>query len=163
MVVGRYGRLNSPPASSVMDLIFCRSDGSHACPGWHLSLLRSSLFASPRWCHIFLPTYSWSHLLTYPNYINLAFLYLSVMFSTLNISLMSSFMIMSWYLSVWPHANLHIFISVTSSFFTWSVSKPCLPLYSLYWRLAPTQCRQWTMCSTSALDGIDRNQPSAES
>ena len=74
-----------------------------------------------------------------------------------------SFMIMSWSLSVWPHAHLHIFISVTSRFSTWSVSKPCLPLYSLYWRLAPTQCRQWTICSTSALDGIDSNQPSAES
>ena len=127
MVVGRYGRLNSPPASSVMDFIFCRSDDSHACPGCHPSLLRSSLFSSPRWYHLFLPMYSWSRLLTYQNYLNLAFLYLSVMFSTLNVSLMSSFMIMSWSLSVWTHAHLHIFISVTSSFLTWSVSTQALP------------------------------------
>ena len=39
----------------------------------------------------------------------------------------------------------------------------CLPLYPLSWRLSPTQGRQRTMCSTAALDGIDRNQLSAES
>ena len=40
---------------------------------------------------------------------------------------------------------------------------PCLPLYPLSWRIEPTQGRQRTMWSTSALDGIDRNQLSAES
>ena len=40
---------------------------------------------------------------------------------------------------------------------------PCLPLYPLSWRLAPIQGHQRTMCSTTALDGIDRNQLSAES
>ena len=42
---------------------------------------------------------------------------------------MASFLM--WYLGVWPHAHLHIFISVTSSFFTWdivigSISNPLL-------------------------------------
>ena len=40
---------------------------------------------------------------------------------------------------------------------------PCIPLYPLSWRLATAQGRQRTMCSTAALDGIDRNQVSAES
>ena len=45
----------------------------------------------------------------------------------------------------------------------YEVCLPYLPLYPLYWRIAPTQGRQRTMCSTAALDGIDRNQLSAES
>ena len=47
------------------------------------------------------------------------FIHLSVIFSTVRLSLMFSFL--TWYLSVWPHAHLHIFISVTSSFFTWEL------------------------------------------
>ena len=46
-----------------------------------------------------------------------------VLFAILSISLVSSFVTM--YLSVWPHAHLHIFISVTCtvtcSFFTWEL------------------------------------------
>ena len=38
------------------------------------------------------------------------------MFSTFSICLMSSFL--TWFLSVWLHAHLHIFISITSNFFT---------------------------------------------
>ena len=38
---------------------------------------------------------------------------------TSSLSPMSSFLM--WYLVVWPHAHLHIFISVTSSFFTWEI------------------------------------------
>ena len=50
---GRCGRHNSPPASSVMDLIFRRSDGSHVSVDTvHPSLLRSSSFSSPRWYHL---------------------------------------------------------------------------------------------------------------
>ena len=41
---------------------------------------------------VFLPTYSWSRLFTWPNYISLAFLHLSVMFSTFSFFLMSSFL-----------------------------------------------------------------------
>ena len=69
---------------------------------------------------VFLPTYSWSRLLKCPNHLSLAFLHLSVMFSTLSLSLISS--LLTWSLSVWPHAHLHIFISVTSSLFTWEQS-----------------------------------------
>ena len=47
---------------------------------------------------------------------------------TFSLSLMFSFL--TWSLSVWPHAHLHIFISVTSSFFTWEL-----------WRLAPSPSR----------------------
>ena len=47
------GRHNSPPASSVMDFILCRSDGSHVLVDTVLpSLTRSSSFSSPRWYHI---------------------------------------------------------------------------------------------------------------
>ena len=50
---GRCGRHNSPPASSVMDLVFRRSDGSHvSIDTVHPSLLRSSSFSSPRWYHL---------------------------------------------------------------------------------------------------------------
>ena len=68
---------------------------------------------------VLLPTYSWSLLLTCPNHLNLGFLHLYVMFSTLCLSLMSS--LLTWSLSVWPHSHLHIFISATSSFFTWEL------------------------------------------
>ena len=50
----RCGRHNSPPASSVMDFIFLRSDGSDVSltQTVHPSLLRSSSRSSPRWCHL---------------------------------------------------------------------------------------------------------------
>ena len=38
---------------------------------------------------------------------------------TSSLSLMSSFLM--WYLGVWPHDHLYIFISVSSSFFTWEI------------------------------------------
>ena len=86
-----------------MDFIFCCPDGSHVpVDTVHPSLFRSSSLSSPR---IFLPMYSWSRLLTCPNHLNLAFLHLSVMFSTFSLSLMLSFLTRS--LSVWPHARLH--------------------------------------------------------
>ena len=68
---------------------------------------------------VFLPTYSWSRLFTWPNHISRAFLHLSPILSTFSLSLMLSFL--TWSLSVWPHAHRHIFISVTSSFFTWEL------------------------------------------
>ena len=50
---GRCGRHNSPPASSVMEFIICRSDGSHVpVDTVHPSLLWSSSLSSPRWCHL---------------------------------------------------------------------------------------------------------------
>ena len=117
------GRHHSPQGSYVMDFIFCLSDGSHVTVDTvHPSLLRSSSLSSPRWYHIsrvFLPTYSWSRLLTCPNHLNHAFLHLSAMFSTLSLSLMPT--VLTWSLSVWPHAHPHIFISVTSSFFAWEL------------------------------------------
>ena len=86
---------------------------------------------------VFLPMYYWSRLFTSPHHVSLAFLYLSVIFSTFSLFLMSSFC--TWSLSVWPHANLHIFISVTSSFFMWevelvidTVSIPYIPLSDGY-------------------------------
>ena len=54
-----------------------------------------------------------------PNHLSIAFLHLSVIFSTFSLSQMLSFL--TWSLSVWPHAHLHIFIYVTSSFFTWEL------------------------------------------
>ena len=50
---GCCGRHNSPPASSVMDFIFCRSDGSHVpVDTVHPSLIRSFSLSSPRWYHL---------------------------------------------------------------------------------------------------------------
>ena len=47
-LLGRCGRPNSPPASSVMEFIVCCSDGSHeSVDTVHPSLLRSSSFSSP--------------------------------------------------------------------------------------------------------------------
>ena len=68
---------------------------------------------------VFLPTYSLSRLFTWPNHLSRAFLHLSAILSTFSLSLMLSFL--TWSLSVWLHAHLHIFISVTSSFFTWEL------------------------------------------
>ena len=51
LVVGRCGRHHSPPASSVMDFAFRRSDGSHVSGDTvHPSLLRSSSLSSYRVC-----------------------------------------------------------------------------------------------------------------
>ena len=83
----------------------------HLCFGLPLFLLPGGTIYG-----VFLPTYSWSRLFTWPNHLSLAFLPISVMFSTFSFFLMSSFL--TWSHSVWPHAHLHIFISVTSSFFT---------------------------------------------
>ena len=50
---GRCARHNSHPASSVMDVISCCSDGFHVLVDTvHPSLLRSSSFSSPRWYHL---------------------------------------------------------------------------------------------------------------
>ena len=59
---------------------------------------------------VFLPTYSWYRPFAWSNHPHLAFLHLSVMSSFLSRSL-----------SVGQHAHLHIFISVTYSFFTWDL------------------------------------------
>ena len=121
---GRCGRHNSPPASSVMDFVFRRSDCSRVSVDIvHPSLLRSSYFSSPRWYHF--QSLSTDVFLVLPVYVAkppqscfpaplchvLYFQFLS--------DVIVSHMVTS--LSVWPHAHLHIFISVTSSFFTWEL------------------------------------------
>ena len=119
---GHCGRHNYPPASSVMDFVFRRSDGSHvSIDTVHPSLLRSSSFSSPRWYH--LQSLSSDIFLVSSLYVakppQSCFPAPLCMFSTFSFFLMSSFR--TWSLSVWPHAHLHIFISVTSSFFTWEL------------------------------------------
>ena len=102
-----------------MDFIFRRSGGSHvSVSAVHPSLLLSSSLSSPGWYHLqSISSYvTWSRLFTWPNHLNRAFLHLSAILSTFSLSLMFSFL--TWSLSMWPHAHLHIFISVTSSFFT---------------------------------------------
>ena len=86
----------------------------HLCFGLPRFLLPGGTISS-----VFLPTYSLSRLFTWPNHLSRAFLHLSAILSTFSLSLMLSFL--TWSLSVWPHANLHIFISVTSSLFTWEL------------------------------------------
>ena len=112
---GRCGRRNSPPASSVMDFIFRCSDGSHVpFDTVHPCLLRSSSLSSPGWCH----------LQSLSSDVVLVYVYVAKSprsrFPALPcLSLMLSFL--TWSLSVWPHAHLHIFISVISSFFMWEL------------------------------------------
>ena len=51
LIVGRCGRHNSPPASSVMDLVFCCPDSCHVSVDTvHPSLPWSS--SSPKWYHL---------------------------------------------------------------------------------------------------------------
>ena len=121
---GRCGRHTSPPASSVMDFIFRRCDGSHVSVDTvHPSLLRSSSFSSTRWYH--LESRSSDVFLVSPLYVAKRpqscfpvplcnVLYYSQSLPDVIVSHMVSF-------SVWPHAHLHIFISVTSSLFTWEL------------------------------------------
>ena len=56
-------------------------------------------------CRVILPTYYWYRLFTCPNHPSLALLHFSVIFSTLSLSLVLSFLTPS--LSVWPNAHLH--------------------------------------------------------
>ena len=100
----------------------------------HPSLLRSSSLSSLRWYHVQilssdvllvspLDVFQTTSILLSCTYLQYC---LSVMFSTTSLSLMSSFL--TWSLSVWPHAHLHIFISVTSSFFVWELVNKSLVL-----------------------------------
>ena len=120
---GRCGRHNTPPASSVMDFVFRRSDGSHVSVDTvHPSLLLSSSSSSPRWYHLQSPSsdvFLVLHLYVAKPPQSCFPAPLCVRYSTFSLSLMSSFL--TWSLSVWPHAHLHIFISVTSSFFAWEL------------------------------------------
>ena len=122
LIVGslRQTQFSSSQFCHGLHLVSCCPDSSHVsvdivCP----SLLRSSYSSSPRRNHLhslssdvlLVSGLVWSRLLT-----RFASLHLSVIFSTFSPSLLSSFL--TWSLSVWPHAHLHIFNSVTSSFFT---------------------------------------------
>ena len=69
---GRCGRHNSPSASSVMDLVFRRSDGCHVSVDTvHPSLLRSFSSSSPRWHH--LQSHSSDVFLVSPHYVSKPF------------------------------------------------------------------------------------------
>ena len=91
------------------------TQSTHLCFGRPVFLLPGGAIS-----RVFLPTYSWSRLFTCPKHLSIAFLYLSVIFSTSCISLVESFL--AWYLSVWPHAHMYTLFSVTSSFFTWDLA-----------------------------------------
>ena len=84
---------------------------THLCFGHPRFLLPGGTIS-----RVFLPKLSWFRLFTWSTHLSRAFLHLSAILSTFSLSLMFSFL--TWSLSVWPHAHLHIFISVTSSFFT---------------------------------------------
>ena len=114
---GRCGRHNFPPASSVMDLVFRRSDGYHVSVDTAIHLcfgLPSFLLPGGTISRVFLPPYSWSRLFAWPNHLSRAFLHLSAILSTFSLSLMFSFL--TWSLSVAPHAPR------TSSFLSLPVS-----------------------------------------
>ena len=71
LTVGSLRRYSSPPASSVMDFIFCCPDGSHVSVDLYSPSISASVVL---FC-------LWSRLFTCPNHLSLAFLHLSVMFS----------------------------------------------------------------------------------
>ena len=65
---------------------------------------------------LFLPTYSWSLLITCPYHLSLPSLIFILNRSTLTVPLMYSFLILSFLVT--PMANLNIFISATSISYT---------------------------------------------
>ena len=103
------GKHNSPPASYVMDFIFCRSEDSHVPvdPVFLCFLLPGGTISG-----VFLPTQYWYRLFMWPNHHSLAFMYLYLQ---------------SPLCYRWPHAHRHIFISVTSRSFAWEQCKYCCP------------------------------------
>ena len=90
----RCGGHNSPTASSVMDLVFRRYDGSHiSVDTVHPSLLRSSSLSSPAWYHLLsLSSYVIYWYLYVANHLSRTFLHLSAILSTFSLSLMFSFL-----------------------------------------------------------------------
>ena len=115
-------RHNYHPASYAVDLIFCCLDSSHI---W---LTQSNHLISPSVFLFFFSQMGPSLESSFRRIVGLVssrvqitlnihpFLHLSVTFSTFSVSLVLSFLTLS--LTVWPHAHLHIFISVNSCFFT---------------------------------------------
>ena len=102
---------------------------------------------------LFLPTYSWSLLMTYPYHLSLPFLIFIPNRSTLTILLMCLFLILSFLVT--PIANLSIFISATSIsstcfFVTATVSSPytiaglTTELYTFFFTLAGNVLSQIT-------------------
>ena len=92
-----------------MHLIYCCPNSAHVSVGTvHPSLLWSSLLLHPggTFSCVCLPTYSLYRPFTTPNQLNLTFCHLSVMSSTFSLSLALSFLTFS--LTVWPQAHLHI-------------------------------------------------------
>ena len=85
------------------------TQSTHLCFGLHCFLLPGGTIS-----RFFRPTYSWYRPSTCANHNSLAFLHLSVMFSTLSISLMSS--CLTWSRSVKPQTHMHLFISVIPLF-----------------------------------------------
>ena len=102
-----------------------------SCLDWHSPSISASVFLfffSPGGTisRVFLPTYSCSRPFTWPT-ISVLLSCTSLLCSLLSVS---SWCHRFWHGLMWPHAHLHIFISVTSSFFTWglvtgTVSIPC--------------------------------------
>ena len=118
LVVGslRQTQFSSSQFCHVLNL--CRSDGSHVSVDIVLpSLLRSSSLSSLRCYH--LQSLSSDVVLVSPLYV--ANPPQSCLPAPLRVSLSLVLSFLTWYLSVWPHAHLHILISVTSSFFTWEL------------------------------------------
>ena len=67
-------------------IIIILLSSSQFCHGQENKIL--VLFPGGTISGVFLPTYSWSRLFTCPNHLSLAFLHLSVIFSTFSLSLM---------------------------------------------------------------------------
>ena len=109
----RFFRHNSPPASSVMDFIFRRSDGSHVSVDTvHPSLLRSSSLSSPGWYHL----QSLSSFVVLASHLYVAKPHQSCFPVPLCDTLYLQFLLVVFVHHMVSHVQ--IFISATSSFFT---------------------------------------------
>ena len=85
-----------------IDLMSRLTQSIHLCFGLPLHLLPGGTVSS-----VCPPTQSWRRLFTCPNHLRLAFLNLSVMFPVFSFSLL----VLTWSLSMSPHAHPHVFIS----------------------------------------------------
>ena len=147
---GRCGRHNSPPASSVINFIFCCPDSSHVSVDTvHPSLLRSSSLSSSGWYH--LQSLYFDVVLVSPLYVakQPQSRFPAPLCDTLYLQSILDVFVSYMIFSVWPHAHLQIFISVTSSFFTWDLVTGTVSIpYSISWLNDHLVDLSFNMCGT---------------
>ena len=137
LLLGRCGRHNSPPVSSVMDFVFCCSDISHvSVDTFHQSPLRSSFFSS-RWHHLQESFFRRivGHVSSRVQTTSILLSYTSMLYALPSVSPRCYNFSHGFLVCGRMPIYTVIFISVTSVFFTWvlvigTVSIPYSTLYS---------------------------------